>query len=66
MRGDEENIGAQLNLYIIDSGKRMELGPSTAWVAFLLTLYSRLWYIRRSFTVLSGKDSFEGHPVASL
>ena len=66
MRGDEENIGVQFNLYIIDSGKRKELGPSTACVGFLLTLYSRLQYIRRSFTVLSGKDSFEGHPVASL
>jgi len=47
VRRDEENIGVRFNLYIIDSGKRKELGPSTACVAFLLTLYSRLWYIRR-------------------
>lgn len=62
MRGDEENVGVQFNLYIIDLGKGKELGPKTAYIAFLITLYLGLWYIR----VLSGKNTFESHPMASL
>lgn len=66
MRGGEEDRGVQFSFYIIDLGKRKELGPSTACVAFLLTLYSRLRSIRRSHAVPSGEDSFEGGITAEF
>lgn len=57
-----ENIVVLFNLYVTDSGKRKELGPNTACITYLLTLYLRLWYNRRSFTVHSGREQLQRSP----
>lgn len=57
-----ENIGVLFNLYMTDSGERKELGPNTPCITYLLTLYLRLWYNRRSFTVHSGREQLQRSP----
>lgn len=42
VRGDEENIGPQFNLCVIDSGKRKGPGPSPVCGVFMLNLSLRL------------------------